>query len=499
MMNSRTRLVAALAAALLVTLPLGAGAQAKKDSVVLGMVLEPTSLDPTTAPAAAIGEVVHYNIFEGLTKINMDGTITPLLAESWSIDPDGKVYTFKLRKGVKFSDGESFDSSDVKFSFERAKATTSTNKAKKTVFDNIARIEAPDPYTVLLVLNQADGNFLFRMGENTAVILDPKSAPTASTKPIGTGPFKFDTWAKGSSVTLVRNPSYRNASAVKISKATFRFINDPAAQVAALLAGDIDGMPRFGAFESLKQFQGDARFSVTPGGTEGKTIISLNNKKKPFDDVRVRRAIAMAIDRKAVVDGAMEGYGKPIGSHMVPSDGGYVDLTSMNAYDPEKAKALLKEAGVALPINATLTLPPPAYARKGGEIVAAQLAKIGVNAKIENVEWAQWLSGPYKGNFDMTIISHVEPLDFPTVYADPNYYLGYDSKTFRDLVAQYNSTTDAKGRTRLLGDIQKQLATDAPAVFMFQLPQFAVAKKNLKGLWSSSPIFANDLGAVGWQ
>jgi peptide/nickel transport system substrate-binding protein len=499
MLNSRTRLHAAVALAALLALPLGADAQARKDSVVLGMVLEPTGLDPTIAPAAAIGEVVHYNVLEGLTKVNMDGTITPLLAESWSIDPDGKVYTFKLKKGVKFQDGEAFDSSDVKFTFERAKAAGSTNKAKKAVFDNISRIETPDPYTVILLLNQADGNFLFRMGENTAVILDPKSAPTTASKPVGTGPYKFDSWAKGSSLSLVKSDTFRNAAAVKLNKVTFRFINDPAAQVAALLAGDIDGMPRFGALESLKQLQGDGRFTVAQGGTEGKTIVSMNNRKKPFDDVRVRRAIAMAIDRKAVIQGAQEGYGTPIGSHMVPSDAGYIDLTSMNAYDPEKSKALLKEAGVATPLNVTLTLPPPQYARKGGEIVAAQLAKVGIVAKIENVEWAQWLSGPFKGNFDLTIISHVEPLDFITVYADPNYYIGYDSKAFRDLVATYNATTDTKGRQKLLGDIQRQLATDSPAVYLFQLAQFAVSNKRLKGLWSSSPVAANDLAALSWQ
>ena len=122
-----------------------------------------------------------------------------------------------------------------------------------------------------------------------------------------------------------------------------------------LLAGDLDAIPRGLSAQSVKQFQNDARFSVTIGGTEGKTIVSINNKKKPFDDVRVRRALAAAIDRKAVIDGSSEGYGKPIGSHMVPSDAGYIDLTGANPYDPEKAKALLKEAGVALPLNVTLT------------------------------------------------------------------------------------------------------------------------------------------------
>jgi peptide/nickel transport system substrate-binding protein len=474
-------------------------AQARKDSAILGMVLEPApGLDPTSAAAAAIGEIVHYNVLEGLTKINMDGSIVPLLAESWQVDPDGKSYTFKLRKGVKFHDGEAFDASDVKFSFERAKAPASTNKAKKAVFDNISRIETPDSHTVIVVLNNADGNFLFRMGENTAVILDPKSAAATATQPIGTGPFKLENWAKGASITLVKNEAYRNAAAVKMKKVTFRFINDPAAQVAALLAGDIDGMPRFGSIQSLKQFQSDSRFTVTAGGTEGKTIVSINNKKKPFDDVRVRRAIALAIDRKAVIDGSQEGYGKPIGSHMVPSDAGYVDLTNVNPYDPEKAKALLKEAGVATPLNVTLTLPPPEYARKGGEIVAAQLAKVGIVAKIENVEWAQWLAGPFKGSFDLTIISHVEPLDFDR-YADPAYYWGYDSKAYKDLMAKYNGSADAKGRLKLLGDIQRQLATDSVNVYLYQLPQFAVGKKQLKGLWSSSPIFANDLAALAWQ
>ncbi len=498
-MKLPVRVILTLGMAALCALPLAAAAQAGKDRVVLGMVLEPPGLDPTTAPAAAIGEIVHYNIFEGLTKIDMDGKVVPLLAESWTMDPDGKSYTFRLRKGVKFSDGEPFDSSDVKFSFERAKAPGSTNKAKKAVFDNVSRIDTPDPSTAIVVLNQADGNFLFRMGENTAVILDPKSAASAATQPVGTGPYKLESWAKGASLSLVKNDAYRDPAAAKMKKVTFRFINDPAAQVAALLAGDIDGMPRFGAPQSLKQFQSDARFSVVIGGTEGKTIVAINNKKKPFDDVRVRRALAAAINRKSVIDGAMEGYGTPIGSHMVPSDAGYVDLTGVNPYDPEKAKALLKEAGVALPLNVTLTLPPPEYARKGGEIVAAELAKVGVNAKIENVEWAQWLSGPFKGNFDLTIISHVEPLDFITVYDNPNYYIGYDSKAFHELVAQYNSTTDAKARLKVLGDIQRQLATDSPAVYLFQLPQFAVGNKRLKGMWSSSPIFANDLAALRWQ
>ena len=474
-------------------------AQTRKDTAVLGMVLEPApGLDPTMAAAAAIGEIVHYNVLEGLTKINMDGSITPLLAESWSIDPDGKSYTFKLRRGVKFSDGEAFDASDVKFSFERAKAAGSTNKAKKAVFDNISRIDTPDAMTVIVVLAQADGNFLFRMGENTAVILDPKSVAGTATKPVGTGPYTLENWAKGSAITLAKNEGYRAAAAVKMKKVTFRFINDSAAQVAALLAGDVDAFPRFSALPAVKQLQKDKRYTVQIGSTSGKGILAINNKRKPFDDVRVRRALAHAIDRKAFIAGAEEGLGTPIGSHFVPNVLGYQDLTAVTPYDPAKARALLKEAGVVTPLKVTLTLPPVAYARKGGEIIAAQLAQVGVVAKIENVEWAQWLAGPFKGNFELTIINHVEPLDYATAYADPNYYFGYDSAVFRGLVATLAATSDYKEKARLWRDIQRQLAIDAVNVFIWNPAQVAVFKRGLRGVWSSSPIAANDLAAVSW-
>jgi peptide/nickel transport system substrate-binding protein len=494
-MNPIPRLISAL---LLAALAFAAAAQGRKDSAVLAMVLEPPGLDPTTAPAAAIGEIVHYNILEGLTKIHVNGAVTPLLAESWSMDPDGRTYTFRLRKGVKFQDGEAFDSSDVKFSFERAKADGSTNKAKKAVFDNISRIDTPDPHTVILVLNNADGNFLFRMGENTAVILDPKSAAGTATKPVGTGPYTLADWKKGSSVTLEKWDGFRDAAAIKLKRVTFRFINDPAARVAALLAGDVDGVPRLDAPQSVRQFQADKRFTVAIGSTAGKGIMTINNRKKPFDDVRVRRALMHAIDRKAFIDGVLEGLAQPIGSHMAPTDAGYVDLTGVYPYNPEKAKALLKEAGVETPLNVTLTLPPPQYARKGGEVVAAQLAKVGVNAKIDNVEWAQWLSGPFKGNFDLTIINHVEPLDFMQ-YTNTQYYWGYDSKAFRDLAAKYAAESNAKERLKLFGDIQKTITNDAVNAFIFNPAQVAVSRKGLKGLWSSSPIFANDLSALSWQ
>ena len=498
-MRSRSRFVlffgAALAASTALCFPALA---ASKDSVTIGMVLEPPGLDPTTAPAAAIGEITHYNIFEGLAKINEDFSVTPLLAEKWTFSPDLKTLTFTLRKGVKFQDGEAFSSKDVKFSFERAAAKDSTNK-DKAFFASIESIDATDPDTVVLKFKEPSFQALFHLGQNTAVIIDEKSAATEATKPVGTGPYKLSAWNKGSSATLDKWDGYRDAAKIKIAHATFRFIGDPSAAVAAMLAGDVDVFPRFQAVQSLDQFRADPRFQVLVGGTEGKTILGINNKKAPLDNLKVRQAIAYAIDRKSIIDGAMNGLGTPIGSHLTPNDPGYVDLTGQYPYDPAKAKTLLKDAGVATPLNLTLTLPPPDYARKGGEIIASELAAVGINAKIENVEWAQWLSGVYKGhNFDLTIISHVEPLDI-NIYANPDYYFQYDNKDFRDIYAKVEAAPDMDAFKKAMSEAGRKLSDDSVNAFLFVLPNVVVADAKLDGLWKGAPIFVNDLSAMSWK
>ncbi|HYA75111.1 MAG TPA: ABC transporter substrate-binding protein [Roseiarcus sp.] len=499
-MRSPSRFILALgavfaASSALATPALAAGS---KDRVTIGMVLEPPGLDPTAGAAAAIGEITHYNVFEGLTKIEADFSVTPLLAEKWSFSPDLKTLTFTLCKGVKFQDGETFSSKDVKFSFERAAAKESTNK-EKAFFASIESIDASDPDVVTLKFKAPSFEALFHLGLNTAVIVDEKSAATEATNPVGTGPYKLAAWNKGSSVTLDKWDGFRDAGKIAIAHATFRFISDPSAAVAAMLAGDVDAFPRFAGVQNIAQFQSDPRFQVLIGGTEGKTILGINNKRKPLDDLRVRQAIAYAIDRKAIIEGAMNGFGAPIGSHLTPNDPGYVDLTGQYPHDPAKAKALLKAAGVETPLKLTLTLPPPDYARKSGEVIAAELADVGIEAKIENVEWAQWLSGVYKGKtFDLTIISHVEPLDIG-IYANPDYYFQYDSQAFRDIFARLEAAPDLDAFKKAIGEAQHRIADDCVNAFLFQLPNIVVADAKLNGLWKNAPIFANDLSALSWK
>ena len=486
-------------------LPLAAGlaasldavAQTKKDTLVLAMTLEPPGLDPTAGAAAAIGEVVHYNLFETLTKIGADSTISPLLAQRWTVTPDNKTWAFHLRPGLKFHNGEPCNAAAVKFSFERAAAADSLNK-DKAVFSNIVNLSATDDLTLVITLKNTNPDFLFQIGQATAVIVEPKSAATNNTQPVGTGPFKLESWAKGSAIVLARWDGYRDAKAVALRRVTLRFISDASAQVAALMAGDVDMFPRVSAARSLAQLRADKRFQVLVGGSRAKTIVAINNKKRPLDDVRVRRAIACAIDRQQVIDGVAEGFGKPIGSFYVPGAPGYVDLTAVNAYNPDKARALLKEAGITTPLELSLKLPPTPYARQGGEVIAAMLAKVGIVAKQESVEWAQWLSNVYgQKAYDLTIISHVEPLDFGN-FARPGYYWNYESPKFNALWAKINATADTPTRLKLMGEAQRLVADDAVAAYLYQPTWITVANARLKGLWREMPIFANDLAALSW-
>ena len=498
MIHRRTALTAAAAATTLAGLAPAAWAQGKKDSLVLAMTLEPPGLDPTAGAASAIAEVVQYNVLETLTKIRADSTIAPLLATSWTVTPDNKTWAFTLRPGVKFHNGEPFNAATVKFAFERAAAADSTNK-DKAVFANIVNIRATDDLTVVVTLKNTNPDFLFQIGQATAVIVEPRSVASNNTQPVGTGPFKLESWAKGNNLVLARWDGFRDVKAVALRRVTVRFISDAAAQVAALLAGDVDLFPRVSAAKSLPQFRADKRFQVLVGGSRAKTIVAINNKKKPLDDVRVRRAIAMAIDRKQVVDGVADGFGVPIGSFYVPGAPGYVDLTAVNAYNPERAKALLKEAGITTPLELSLKLPPTPYARQGGEVIAAMLAKVGIVARQENLEWAQWLSGVYgQKAYDLTIISHVEPLDFGN-FARPGYYWNYESAAFNKLWAQINSTADATQRHKLMAEAQRLVADDAVAAYLYQPTGLTIASARLKGVPKEMPISANDLSTLSWN
>ena len=223
----------------------------------------------------------------------------------------------------------------------------------------------------------------------------------------------------------------------------------------------------------------------------------MNNAQAPLDDIRIRQAIAHAINRQDIIDGAMFGYGTPICTHFAPHNPNYVDLTGLSAYDPDAARALLAEAAPA-GLSLRLALPPPAYVRRGGEIIAAQLREVGIQTEITNLEWAQWLEQVFRGrDFDLTIVSHTEPMDIG-IYARPDYYFQYARPEFVALNETLATTSDPAARAALMVQMQEMIAGDYVNGFLFQLAKTGVANAKIEGLWENSPTQANDLTGVRW-
>ena len=467
-----------------------------QDNVTIAIQLEPPNLDPTGAAAQAIDSVMYSNVFEGLTRFMSDGAVVPGLAKSWDISADGLSYTFNLQTGVTFHDGTTMDAEDVKFSLDRARAEDSTN-AQKGLFANIAAVDVIDATTVKVTLSQPTGNFLFNMAWGDAVIVAPESAETNATAPVGTGAYRFVNWVQGDRLELTRNADYWG-DAPAIQNATFRFISDPTAAFAAVMAEDVDAFAGFPAPENIPQFEADPRFQVLKGNTEGETILSTNNKMPPFDNKLVRKAVAHAIDRQAIIDGAMFGLGTPIGTHFAPHNPNYVDLTGNSQYDPELSKKLLAEAGFADGFTTTLKLPPPSYARRGGEIIAAQLREVGIDAQISNLEWAQWLEEVFRGkDFGLSIVSHTEPMDIG-IYANPDYYFQYDNPAFQALMDDLNKATKPSERAALVAQAQTIISEDYVNGYLFELAYPTIAKAGLQGMWENQPTAAVDLTGLSW-
>ena len=471
-------------------------AQAQRTDAIIGLQLEPPHLDPTSAAAGAIDQVLYANVFEGLTRFGPDGSVQPGLAASWTISDDGLSYTFQLREGVTFHDGTAFEASDVVFSLDRARAEDSTN-AQKALFAGIEDVEALDDTSVRIDLATPQGNFLFNLAWGDAVMVARESIEDIKNQPIGTGAFRFEQWRRGDQISLSRNADYWGEAA-SLEAATFKFISEPTAAYAAMLAGDVDAFYSYPAPENLAQFERDPRFTVLSGNTEGETILAINNQQSPFDDIRVRKAVSHAIDRQAIIDGAMFGYGTPIGSHFAPHNPDYVDLTANAAFDPALARELLAQAGYREGFSTTLKLPPPSYARRGGEIIAAQLREVGIEAEISFLEWAQWLEQVFRGyDYGLTIVSHTEPMDI-NIYARPDYYFQYDNPDFQALIETLAVESDPAARSALLAQAQTTIAEDFVNGYLFQLALTSVVDAKLQGIWKDAPTQAVDLTGVRW-
>jgi peptide/nickel transport system substrate-binding protein len=468
-------------------------------TLIVTLSAEPPGLDPTTSPAATIKRVVHYNLFEGLLKVDRNGKVVPMLAKSYTASKDGKEYTFTLHPGIKFHDGKACTAEDVKFSLERI-LDPKTAAPYRMYYEGIESIQVVDPLNVKIKLKKYDSMFLFNIARGDAVIVPRQAVDKLKSQPVGTGPFKLAEWKRGDSIVLAKNGNYHIKGVPYLDRVVFKFVPDPSSQLAALKAGDVDVIAYDLAPENAAALEKDARFKVLKGHTTTDVIMAMNHSKMPFSDPKVRQAITLAIDRKAVIQGAMSGFGTPIGSHMDPTNPYYVDLSGLYPYNPEKAKQLLAEAGYPKGFEAVLKLPEPyAYARRSGEVIADQLSKVGIKLTLEVIQMGQWVDRVFKNaDYDLTVMGHAEPFDIE-IYGKANYYFRYSNPKIQEMLKKAEEEINEQNRKKIYADLQKLIADDFVNIYLFINPALPAMKKEVQNWWKDYPTIAVDATEVWLQ
>jgi len=466
--------------------------------LVVAIAADPPGWDPSASTSQEIARVVYHNVFEGLVRFDESGEIVPALAESWRWSDDRLALTFRLRQGVRFHDGSLLTLEDVVAKFERARDPDSghTNSAYYQVIDTIRTDAAANEVT--FELSRPSRSLLYDLARPDSIVYPAGSSAGQRRAPIGTGPFRFASYREGSEVRLERFEDYYLPGVPYLDAATFRILGDPNTRFAALLAGDVDLIGTSLTPEQFLQLRDRPGFVATEGTATTEITLAMNHERPPFDDVRVRLAVQHAIDKRAIVDGAMFGLGTVIGTHMSPSESYYLDLTDLHPHDPELARELLRDAGFGEGgPRVVFELPAPyAIERRTGQVVAQQLESVGFEVEVQVVEWATWLRRIFRdGDYQLTIIGHSEPRDI-AIFGDPTYYFGYDQPAVRALLAEAEAAPDAETERDAYHRVARRIAEDAAAAWLFSPPYLVAARDDVDGFWTDQPTPAIDVTGV---
>ena len=472
-------------------------ADAHDNSITVGIAQDlDESLDPYTITAAGTREVL-FNVYEGLVKADSDGNFNAAVAEDYTISEDQLTYTFKLRDGVKFHNGETVTVDDVLYSFDTC-AATSVETSLVEALSNIDSIKATDDSTVVIKLKSASAEFISYLAY---VYITPKDYADNKTQPIGTGPFKFQSRSVQENVILEKNADYYGTPAY-LDKVTYKIYEDATAMMAALDAGSIDVCAHL-SVENIANL--DDNYNVLEGTMNLVQALYLNNSKKPFDDERVRQALCYAVDVDSILELTEDGHGTKVGSAMYPSFTKYFDesLSDLYGCDTEKAKSLLKEAGYGDGFTFTIKVPSNYTPHvKTAEVLVQQLAAVGVTAKIQQVDWSTWLNDVYTNRdyeatvvgFDAATLTAAAMLQRYTSDSDKNMF-NYSNEEYDKVYKQAEASTDDAEATKLYKQCEKILAETAANVYIQDLAEFVDINKNLDG-YKFYPMYVMDMFTI---
>lgn len=466
------------------------------NELVMGIAQDlDSTLDPHLTTTAGTREVL-FNVFEGLVKPNADGELIPAVAESFTVSPDLLTYTFTVRSGITFHNGQAVRASDAAWSVARCR-----DEGLVSGLEGIADISADDEAgTLTLTLAAPDSDFLSRL---TLAVL-PQDYTQQDSAPVGTGPFKFVSRAAQQNVVLERYDGYWGEKA-QLDRVTFRIFENADALVLALKSGALDLVAHL---TSTQVSQLGDEFTVLEGTMNLVQAVYLNHDYAPLSDVRVRQALCYAIDRDEIFSLTADGRGTALGSSIYPNFRKYFlpELAEAYPHDVEKAKALLADAGYEGGFDLTITVPNNYQPHiDTAQVVAEQLREAGVNVTLELVEWTAWLSDVYAGrNFQATVTG----LDAKTLTASATLerfvsdagknFINYQNPDYDAAYAAALSAADDETATAYYKQCETILSTDAANVYLQDIADLVAVRNGLSG-YRFYPIYVIDLSGVHYE
>ncbi|HLR64615.1 MAG TPA: glutathione ABC transporter substrate-binding protein [Pseudogracilibacillus sp.] len=446
-------------------------------------------------PSSNVGE----NIYETLTVLDEDQEVQPGLAESWE-EVDETTWDFKLREGVKFHDGEELTAEVVKVNFERL-VDERIASPRAFLLDQVESVEVVDDYTVRLNLEYAYAPILSNLAHNGTGIMSPKiieedyaqlasdeenesndDEPAAegdpdgyiNQNPVGTGPFVFEEWVPGEKVVLTRNDDYWGDVA-KLDSVEFKVVSEQSARVAELETDSSHVADGIGP-NNISRVDGMDNASALQIPSVSLDYVGINVQKEPFDDVRVRQAISMAIDKEEIIEGVYEGVGIPAIGPLAPLVFGFDEDVSGLEYDIDKAKELLAEAGYEDGFTTTIWTNDSEQRMDTAIVVQSQLDEIGIDVEIEELEWGAYLERTANGDHDMfilgwsTVTSDADyglyPLFHSSQHGSPGNRSFLDNEEVDKLLEDARMATDQDERQELYSEVQELLVEEAPMLYL---------------------------------
>ncbi|MBP3815961.1 MAG: ABC transporter substrate-binding protein [Firmicutes bacterium] len=452
------------------------------------------SLDPHVSSSSAGTREVLFNIFEGLVKPDAEGNLIPAVAESYSVNDTADEYTFVLREGIKFHNGNEVTTRDVVYSLSRAAGLT-TGEPLVSDVAGIAAVEADDTTrSIKVTLSAPDTEFLAHV--TTAIIpedIDP------ATEAVGTGPFKLTGRTVQDNIVFEKFEDYWGEPAY-LDKVTLKVIDNTETLVMSLKSGAVNMATHL----ISSQVNELTDMNILEGSSNAVQALYLNNDFEPFKDIRVRQALNYAIDQQSILDIAFDGHGSLLGSSMFPAFKKYFmpELNDLYPMDQEKAKELLLEAGQS-DLKFSITVPSNMQQHVDtAQVIVEQLKAVGVTATINQVEWATWLEETYRGRkFESTIVSFdahgVAASDLLARFQSDNgkNMINFKSEAYDAKYKEATSTTDDAAQTAAFKECERILAEEAANVYIQDVASFVALSKEFAG-FQFYPLYVCDFATI---